>query len=349
MTKPKELVEKINDIVKSLDSSYGILISINDKIIYEKYKGNNKNTRFRIFSCSKPITGIAIMLLAQMNKLKLSDTLDKFCINIPNNDKITILHLLQHTSGVYDFSSKLYFELQPRELFIEILDNKNYETKFVDFETTIHEINKNKPQFTPLKNVNHYEYKNYNNTGYDILGYIIYLASGIRTDEFIKKYIYKPLQMTNSCFQHDKHKDESVPYENNGKRAYKEQQNWFCGNAYCVTSIRDYNKFLSKYEKLLKPTYLKQYKKLYYYNLFGEIKKGNKIYNYFMHNGGGDFTKKHSIGKEEYIPLSLTTMVRYDKEKINVVYSENYRDKNGFYTNNWQNYKKIFDTINDFL
>lgn len=178
-------INKINKLIKRLNSNYGILISNNNKIIYEKYVGNNKNTRFRIFSCSKPITAMTIFLLAQENKLKLTDTIDKFCINIQYSNKITINHLLNHTSGVYDFSSELYFKLNPKKIFNKILED--YETKFIDFETTITEINKNKPYFKPYIYPFLVDLKNYNNTAYDLLGYIIYIVSGIKTDEFIKK------------------------------------------------------------------------------------------------------------------------------------------------------------------
>ena len=140
---------KMDDFIKKINSNYGILISVDGKIKYEKYVGNNKNTRFRVFSCSKPITAMAIFLLTQQNKLKLTDTIDKFCINIQNSDKISINHLLNHTSGVYDFSSELYFKLNPKKMFNEILED--YETNFIDFETTITEINKNKPYFKPQK------------------------------------------------------------------------------------------------------------------------------------------------------------------------------------------------------
>jgi len=170
---------RLNNLLKNIDSYYGILISKNNNIIYEKYMNNNNRTRFRIFSCSKPITGLAIILLAQMNKLKLTDTIDKFCINVPYNNLITINHLLYHSSGVYDFSSKLYFELQPLILFNNVLE-KN-QTKFLDFETTIQEINNNGPFFKPSDEPYKYNHKNYNNTGYDILGYIIYIVSGMKT------------------------------------------------------------------------------------------------------------------------------------------------------------------------
>jgi CubicO group peptidase (beta-lactamase class C family) len=40
----------------------------------------------------------------------------------------------------------------------------------------------------------------------------------MKTNEFIEKYIFKPLKMNNSGFQHDKHQNESVPYEDNKKQ-----------------------------------------------------------------------------------------------------------------------------------
>jgi len=343
------MIKKLNNLIKKVDSDYGLLISINNKIIYEKYKNNNKDTKFRIFSCSKPITALAIFILAQQKKLKLTDTIDKFCINIPYNNKITINHLLYHSSGIYDFSSKLYFELRPKKLFNNIM-SKN-ETKFVDFETTIEEINKNKPFFKPNKNYlkNSYftNYENYNNTGYDLLGYIIYVASGMKTDEFIKKYIFKPLKMNHSGFQHEKDKNESIPYEKNRKKGIKEEQNWFCGNAFIVCTLRDYNKFLSGYEKLLNKKYQKKYQKLYY---FGKTKRDKKIYKYFVHHGAGDFNHLHSVDKEDYYPLSQTMMVRFfnKNKKINIIMSENYQTNNGFIANNYGNWNYILDNIIQF-
>ena len=338
----------MNQFINKLNSNFGIIISKNNKIIYEKYVGNKKNTRFRIFSCSKPINALAIFLLAQQNKLKLTDTIDKFCINIPYNNKITINHLLNHTSGVYDFSSELYFKLNPRKMFDEILEEN--ETKFVDFETAITEINKNKSYFTPQKNPFYVDLKNYNNTGYDLLGYIIYVVSGVKTNEFIKENIFNKLNMKDSGFQVDKHINESTPYEENKKQGIKEQQNWYCGNAQIVCTLRDYNKFLSGYNKLLDKKYLDIYQKLYY---FGKVNKNYKDYNWFSHEGGGDFSHKHSMSKGKdikYYPLSRTMMVKFYNEnnKINIIISENYQNNNGFFSDNYKNWNYMLDNIIEF-
>ena len=41
----------MDQLTKKINSDYGI-ITKNNTTIYEKYVGNNKNTKFRIFSCS---------------------------------------------------------------------------------------------------------------------------------------------------------------------------------------------------------------------------------------------------------------------------------------------------------
>jgi hypothetical protein len=169
----------------------------------------------------------------------------------------------------------------------------------------------------------------------------------MKTDEFIKKYIFKPLKMNHSGFQYEKDKNESIPYEKNRKKGIKEEQNWFCGNAFIVCTLRDYNKFLSGYEKLLNKKYQKKYQKLYY---FGKTKRDKKIYKYFFHHGAGDFNHLHSVDKEDYYPLSQTMMVRFfnKNKKINIIMSENYQTNNGFIANNYGNWNYILDNIIQF-
>lgn len=328
----------LDDLIKEFDSYYGILITKNNKIIYEKYNNNNKNTRFRIFSLTKPITGLAILLLVQMNKLKLNDTLNKFYINIPYNDKITINHLLYHSSGIYDFSSELYFNLKHNN-FLEINGNK---TKLIDFNIVINEINHSKSYYKP--NIDYHKNYKYNNTGYDILGYIIYLVSGLRTDEFIIKNIFNKLNMINCGFQHNEHTKESIPYVTNIKVGIKEQQNWYCCNGNIVCSLRDYNKFLYNYDKLLDKKYLKKYHKLYYSD---KIIKNNNKYKWFGHEGAGDFSNEHINKKIIYKPLSMSRAVKFFNKKdiITIIVSENYIGKNGFSTNNWFNYDNLINNM----
>src|SRR5687767_4035811 len=57
-------------------------------------------SRFRIGSVTKMFTTTMIFQLIEEGKLKPTDTLDKFLPEIPNAQKITIAHILQHRSGI---------------------------------------------------------------------------------------------------------------------------------------------------------------------------------------------------------------------------------------------------------
>ena len=83
------------------------------EVIYKKYAGYenfkdstflDSNSRFNIASNGKQFTALAILSLTDQKKLKLSDDIRKWFPEIyPNiKEKITILSLLNHTSGIRD-------------------------------------------------------------------------------------------------------------------------------------------------------------------------------------------------------------------------------------------------------
>src|SRR5499426_460659 len=57
-------------------------------------------SRFRIASITKTFTAVMILQLVEEGKLKLTYTLDKFFPQVPNAQKITILQILSHRSGI---------------------------------------------------------------------------------------------------------------------------------------------------------------------------------------------------------------------------------------------------------
>ena len=57
-------------------------------------------TPLRIASITKPITATAILRLHEKGLLKLDQTIDRFFPEFPKGDRITIYHLLTHTSGL---------------------------------------------------------------------------------------------------------------------------------------------------------------------------------------------------------------------------------------------------------
>ncbi|MDH6342149.1 D-alanyl-D-alanine carboxypeptidase [Parabacteroides sp. PFB2-12] len=74
---------------------------------------------YRIGSVTKMLTAIMIYQLCEEGKLTQEDTLGHFYPDLPNADKITIAHLLSHTSGLQDYAVKndslLYWLCKPVE------------------------------------------------------------------------------------------------------------------------------------------------------------------------------------------------------------------------------------------
>lgn len=134
-----------------------------------------KDSIFRIASVSKQFTAQAIMILAEQNKLAVSDTLSKYLPDFPKGDQITISNLLQHTSGVADFADDASFSgNQAREWTPQELVALAAALPF---------------QFEPGSSAN------YCNTNFVILGLIIESASAMSYSDFLKRNIFRPLKM----------------------------------------------------------------------------------------------------------------------------------------------------------
>src|SRR4051812_10000023 len=93
-----------------------VLVAKNGKIILSKSYGmadlewrvpNSPSTRFNIASMTKQFTAASILLLEDRGKLKTDDFVKKYLPDAPPSwDKITIYHLLTHTSGIAGDAAK---------------------------------------------------------------------------------------------------------------------------------------------------------------------------------------------------------------------------------------------------
>jgi len=70
----------------------------------EANKPANAKTKYRIGSISKTFTTVLILQAVEKDDLSLDETLEEYFPAIPNAEKITILHLLYHRSGLHDFT-----------------------------------------------------------------------------------------------------------------------------------------------------------------------------------------------------------------------------------------------------
>jgi len=113
-----EQFEKLNKIATQdvPDKAPGIATAIikDGEVIFEKYAGYanladslliSPSSRFNIASNGKQFTALAILMLADSKKLRLTDDIRKYLPDLfPTvENKITINNLLNHTSGIRDF------------------------------------------------------------------------------------------------------------------------------------------------------------------------------------------------------------------------------------------------------
>ncbi|MFZ6011455.1 MAG: serine hydrolase [Bacteroidota bacterium] len=147
---------------------------------------NDPETIFRIGSITKQFTSTAILKLAQEGKLKLEDEIIQYLPDYPTRGKkITITHLLQHTSGIRSYTS------------LPQIMNKETKAKAFAVKEMIDAFKDQPADFNPGE-----EYR-YNNSGYYLLGAIVEKASGMTWGAYLQKNFFKPLKMK-STFTDDK-------------------------------------------------------------------------------------------------------------------------------------------------
>jgi CubicO group peptidase (beta-lactamase class C family) len=177
----------VKPFVEGNNFSGTILIAKGGKILVDKGYGlanyelsvrNTPRTRFHIASVSKSFTAAAILMLQERGLLNVADPLSKFIPDYPAGDKITIHHLLTHTSGIPNVNNLPGYQeksLSRRNL-TEII--KMFEDKPLEFEPGA--------RFR------------YSNSNYNLLAYIIEKVSGKSYGEFLEANIFRPLGMTDT-------------------------------------------------------------------------------------------------------------------------------------------------------
>lgn len=207
--------EQIDTLMK-LYSEYGqfngsVLVADAGTVIYKKGFGmanmewnipNQPDTKHRLGSVTKQFTAVLIVQLAEQGKLKLDVPIATYLPNYPtaSGDKITIHHLLTHTSGIPNYTSFANFE---KDLSINSYSPEAFLKVFADLPL----------EFTPGEKFA------YSNSGYFLLGYIIEKVSGKKYEQCLQDAILTPLKMNNTGYDHHETilKNRATGYEKNGK------------------------------------------------------------------------------------------------------------------------------------
>ncbi len=193
----------LNDqvITKAKEENFSGVISIysNNNEVFNKAFGfrdipnkieNNTGTKFGIASGTKFITALGIGKLIDTGEIGLRTKIteifkEKFSFI---NKEASILNLLNHTSGIYDYYDEdiiddfddFYVDIP----WYKLTTPSDYLPLFMD----------KKPKFKPGERFS------YSNGGYVFLGAIIEKISSMLYRDFIKEYILMPLSMGNSGF-----------------------------------------------------------------------------------------------------------------------------------------------------
>ena len=151
---------------------------------------NNLDTKFNLGSMNKMFTGVAICQLASQYKLAFDDPIIKHLPDYQNQEvanKVTIHHLLTHTSGMGS-----YWDEMSNMDWTGLRSVKDYADLAV-----------NDPlEFEPGERFQ------YSNSGPLVLGLIIEKISGMDYHDYIRKYVTGPAGMTNTdCY----HVDDVIP------------------------------------------------------------------------------------------------------------------------------------------
>jgi CubicO group peptidase (beta-lactamase class C family) len=187
--------EVFSDLAKPGSPGCALGVYRDGKIIYAKGYGLanieenvpiNPQSVFDIGSTSKQFTAASILLLEKQGKLAVTDDVRKYLPELPDyGQKISILQLLNHTSGLRDY------------LALMELAGINTDSVTTD-EDALALINRQKGlNFAPGSDWL------YSNTGFFLLSVIVKRVSGKTLREFAAENIFTPLEMTHTQFRDD--------------------------------------------------------------------------------------------------------------------------------------------------
>jgi CubicO group peptidase (beta-lactamase class C family) len=174
---------------------------------------NNIDTKFNLGSMNKMFTATAIARLVEAGKLSFDDPVGKWIDEtwLPRDvtGKITVRHLITHTSGLGSYFNEVYMK-SSRALFRKLDDYKPL-------------IKDDRPSFPPGERFQ------YSNTGMFLLGVIIEKATGEDYFDHIRKAVYVPAGMTDSdSFEMDYPVENlAIGYSPDFKSPYKWQNNLY--------------------------------------------------------------------------------------------------------------------------
>lgn len=209
----KERIEKsaAENISSGRVSGLSALVYQDGKVLYRNCFGVMKvgesepvkeDTIYRIMSMTKPVTAVAILILIERGLLSLDTPVEKYIPEFAEqyigkldengkikrvgkaNTKITVLHLLTHTSGI---GSRPLWATQYPTL-------TDYDKS--SLENIINAYSKMELAFEPATATSYSA-----TAAFAILGRMVEIITGEHYDDFLKKNLFEPCQMYDTTFE----------------------------------------------------------------------------------------------------------------------------------------------------
>lgn len=228
----------------------------------EKGKSIERDTIFRLYSMSKPVTAAAAMILVERGLLDMGEPVSKYLPGFANQKvaeenqsvsvkrEMNIKDLLCMTSGLSYPNEATPAGREAASVF-EKIDEALYSDTPMTTQEVANALGRCRLQFQPGE---HWMY----GSSADILGAVIEVVSGMRFGEFLKKEIFEPLGMTDTGFYVPREKQGRIAkvYENQEgnlvevetnhlgiRYSLDEEPAFQSGGAGLVSTLDDYAKF----------------------------------------------------------------------------------------------------------
>jgi CubicO group peptidase (beta-lactamase class C family) len=266
---------KLPGVLATIGRSTGLpdLIAVGTQGLGEKTPVDI-NTLWRVYSMTKPITGMAAMILVGEGKMKLDQPISEFLPEfanmtvltdpeksmdaVPAKTQITVRHLLTHTAGLG------YSIITKGPLLQAYLDNgitpgivSRFPIPGQPTSTPTPDIKTFSERLAKLPLIAEPGTKWSYSISLDLLGRVIEVASGMDFEAFLKTRIFEPLKMNSSYFQVPKPETPRLvsnyapvngvlfPIDPAATSIYLDKPAFAFGGAGMVCSARDYDRFLN--------------------------------------------------------------------------------------------------------
>ena len=266
---------KLPGVLATIGRTAGLpdLIAVGTQGLGEKTPVNI-DSLWRVYSMTKPITGIAAMILVGEGKMKLDQPISEFLPEfanmkvltdpeksmdaVPAKNQITVRHLLTHTAGLG------YSIITKGPLLQAYLDNgitpgivSRFPIPGQPTSTPTPDLKTFSERLAKLPLIAEPGTKWSYSISLDLLGRVIEVASGMDFEAFLKTRIFEPLKMNSSYFQVPKSETPRLvsnyapvngilfPIDPAATSIYLDKPAFAFGGAGMVCSARDYDRFLN--------------------------------------------------------------------------------------------------------